>query len=226
MENLRAVIVAGAEYKSEPDRRILASADLLIAADEGGDVLATMNFSPHLLVGDFDSIASQTRDMLQSHGVETIVLPVAKDETDTEAALRLAVERGADDIVLLGALGGPRWDHMVGNLFLLTAPWLAGRKVRLLDEYHEVFLAPVLPDEAIINGLPGDIVSLLPLVSEAKNVSTEGLLYALDGATLLQSSTLGVSNELTESRACVTHEEGHLLIIHYMERASIHKYCT
>ena len=67
--------------------------------------------------------------------MEMVVLPVAKDETDTEAALRLVVERGADDIVVFGALGGPRLDHLVGNLLLLTSP-LAGRtaRVRLVDE--------------------------------------------------------------------------------------------
>ena len=57
--------------------------------------------------------------------MEVLTLPTAKDETDTEAALRVAVDRGATDITVLNALGGPRLDHLVGNLLLLTAPWLA-----------------------------------------------------------------------------------------------------
>ena len=57
--------------------------------------------------------------------MEVLSLPTAKDETDTEAALRLAVERGATEITVFNALGGPRLDHLLGNLLLLTAPWLA-----------------------------------------------------------------------------------------------------
>ena len=66
----------------------------------------------------------------KSRGVEVLVLPTAKDETDTEAALRMVVDRGATDITVFKALGGPRLDHLVGNLLLLAAPWLAQVRVR------------------------------------------------------------------------------------------------
>ena len=212
---MRAVVVAGAHVVDDPDRAVISSADWLVAVDGGADTLARMGFVPHLLVGDLDSISARTRSDLEAAGVDIRLLPVAKDETDTEAALRLVVEGGADDIVIIGALGGPRLDHMIGNLLLLTSPWLTGRRVRLIDDLHEAFLAH---NDVSFTGSPGDTVSLLPLTPEVEDVSTEGLLYALSGATLLQSTTRGVSNAMTGPEARVTHGDGLLLVVHYRGR--------
>jgi thiamine pyrophosphokinase len=194
---------------------VISSADWLVAVDGGADTLARMGVTPQMLVGDLDSISPQTRADLEAGGVEMVMLPEAKDETDTEAALRMVVERGADDIVVFGALGGPRLDHLVGNLLLLTSPWLADRRVRLVDNSHEAFLAH---RRAVISGSVGDIVSLLPLTPEVQGVTTGGLLYVLSNATLHQATTRGVSNVMTGPEARVTHGDGRLLIVHYRGR--------
>ncbi len=212
---MRAVVVAGSDITGALDTTLLATADLLVAVDGGADALARAGATPSLLVGDLDSISLQTRAALHEQGVEFVLLPVAKDVTDTEAALRLVVERGADDIVVLGALGGPRLDHLVGNLLLLSSDWLADRTVRLIDDWHEAFLAR---GEAILTGERGDTVSLLPLTGDVVDVSTEGLLYPLTGETLKSSATRGLSNTMTGSEARVTHGEGLLLVIHYRGR--------
>jgi thiamine pyrophosphokinase len=208
-------LVAGSELRGALDVALLETADLLVAVDGGADALARVGVRPHLLVGDLDSISLQTRAALEAQGVEMVLLPIAKDVTDTEAALRRAVGRGADDIVVLGALGGPRLDHLVGNLLLLTSDWLAGRQVRLVDEWHEAFLAG---GEARIAGERGDTVSLLPLTTRVEDVSTEGLLYPLSGETLRRSATRGLSNAMTGDEARVTHGKGRLLVIHYRGR--------
>ncbi len=212
---MRAVLVAGSDLRGALDVSLLATADLLVAVDGGADALAAVGTVPHLLVGDLDSISLGARARLEAQGVEVLVLPVAKDVTDTEAALRLAVERGADDIVVFGALGGPRLDHLVGNLLLLASDWLAGHPVRLIDERHEAFLAG---GDAGLTGQRGDTVSLLPLTDEVADVRTEGLLYPLEGETLYRSATRGLSNAMTGSEARVTHGKGQLLVIHYRGR--------
>ncbi len=174
-----------------------------------------MGLVPALLVGDMDSISDQTREALESQGVEVLLLSTAKDETDTEAALRLVVERGADDITVYGALGGPRLDHLMGNLLLLSAPWLAGVRVRMVDDRHEAFL---VKRDCEFSGDEGDIVSLLPLTPEVEDVRTERLAYPLIGETLHQWATRGVSNVMTGTQARVTHGAGVLLLIHYKGR--------
>lgn len=209
-----AVVVAGSRLDGPLDPSMLRSADLLVAADSGADALLALALRPHVLVGDLDSISPDARDALRAAGVEVVELAVAKDETDTEVALRLAVNRGADRIVVCGGLGGPRLDHLVALLQLLTAPWLAGRDVRLVDRWHEVFLAR---GDAAIEGRPGDLVSLLALTPEVEDVRTEGLAYPLRGESLYQWAGRGVSNELLGERARVTHGRGELLVIRYRE---------
>jgi thiamine pyrophosphokinase len=212
---MRAVVVAGSSLAAELDTASLVAADLLVAVDGGAEALAKAGLMPALLVGDMDSVSPHTREGLEAQGVEVVLLPTTKDETDTEAALRLIVGRGADDITVYGALGGPRLDHLVGNLLLLSSPWLAGIGVRMIDGRHEAFL---VQGDVVLGGERHDIVSLLPLTPEVKDVRTEGLLYPLAGESLFQSATRGVSNAMTGVEARVTHGDGVLLLIHYRGR--------
>jgi len=212
---VRAVVVAGCDLSGELDGRSLTPTDILVAVDGGANALARMGLMPSLLVGDLDSIDIDTRASLEQEGVEIHLLPRAKDETDTEAALRMMVDRGVDEIVVYGALGGPRLDHLVGNLLLLTAPWLSAVDVCMVDGLHEVFLAK---GDAGICGKAGDTVSLLPLTPVVEAVRTEGLVYPLVGERLIQNSTRGVSNEMSGATARVTHEAGTLLVVHYIGR--------
>jgi len=212
---MRAVVVAGSSMGAGLDPEALASADLLVAVDGGAEAIAAAGLVPSLMVGDMDSVSDTTLHAFQAQGVEVLMLPTAKDETDTEAALRLAVERGADEIIVYGALGGPRLDHLVGNLLLLSSPWLADVAVFLVDGEHEVFL---VKNDVVFSGEPGDLVSLLPLTPEVHNVRTQGLLYPLAGEFLFQSGTRGISNAMVGREARVTHGDGLLLLIHYRGR--------
>jgi thiamine pyrophosphokinase len=111
-----------------------------------------------------------------------------------------------------GALGGPRLDHLLGMIGLLTADWLAGLDVRLVDDHQEIYLAG---GDRMIEGSAGDTVSLLPLTPVVEDVHTDGLLYPLRGEVLLQGAVRGVSNEMIGRRAHVSHGAGHLLIVHF-----------
>ena len=212
---MRAVIVAGSSLAAELEPSAFLSADVLVAVDGGADALARVGLVPAVLVGDMDSISLSVREALVARGIEVVLLSTAKDETDTEAALRLVVDRGADDITIYGALGGPRLDHLVGNLLLLSSAWLAGVGVRMVDDRHEAFL---VKGDVVFGGERGDIVSLLPLTQQVDDVRTLGLLYPLMGEPLLQSATRGVSNVMTGAEARVTHGKGVLLLIHYRGR--------
>jgi thiamine pyrophosphokinase len=209
---MRAVIMAGARLETLPAPALLEPVDLLVAADHGADTLLALGLVPHVLIGDMDSVTAETRAALEAKGVETVVLPVAKDETDLEMALRLAADRGAGRIDVFGALGGPRLDHLLGAVFLLGAPWLRGRDVRLRHRLQDLWL---VGGDTVVYGHFGDLVSLLPLSPAVDDVWTDGLSYPLRGERLLQAASRGVSNQMSGEQARIRHGAGDLLLVHY-----------
>jgi thiamine pyrophosphokinase len=112
---------------------------------------------------------------------------------------------------VLGALGG-RWDHTLANVALLALPELRGRRARLLADRQELF---IVRDATAIEGSVGDTVSLLPLTAVARGVTTRGLLYPLDEATLRYEQARGVSNVLIEPPGHVALRDGLLLVVHH-----------
>lgn len=207
---MHAVIVANAPgFAAAPFLPLLRAADLLIAADGGGNALHAVGLAPHLAVGDLDSLAEEVAVAFAAAGAEIRRHPAEKDETDLELALLAAVERGAGRIDLLGALGG-RWDMGLANVALLALPELGARRVRLLDVDQEAFL---VRDAAVIEGAPGDTVSLLPLAGPAHGITTRGLYYPLEGASLSFERTRGVSNLIVEAPARVSLTQGMLLVV-------------
>ncbi len=210
---MRAVVVANGELGLDRVQlaQLLGGADLLVAADGGAAAILAAGRRPDVAVGDFDSLDSGLRDVLTSGGTQVVALPSEKDQTDLELALLLAAERGARVIDVLGALGGPRLDHAVGNLLLLALPELAGHEVTLIDGRHELFLLAGKAERSV-GGRPGDYVSLVPLTGEATGVTTEGLRYRLRGETLHIGRTRGISNELVASSGSISVDGGRLLV--------------
>jgi thiamine pyrophosphokinase len=206
------IIVANAiELDITPYADIIRWADMTLAADGGACPLLDAGILPHAVIGDLDSLDQARLDALNQQGVEIRAYPRAKDETDLELALLLAVERGATQIDILGALGG-RWDHTLANVALLAHPALSNCRVRLLADRQELFL---VRDVATIEGRVGDTVSLLPLTGNAGGVTTRGLLYPLKDATLRFDQARGVSNVLIEPPCEVALREGILLVVHH-----------
>jgi thiamine pyrophosphokinase len=121
------------------------------------------------------------------------------------------VKRGADEIVVVGAFGGGRLDHMVGNLLLLAHEDFAAIDVAIVTE-RATFRSLVGPGTLELEGTPGDWVSLEPLSEIARGVITDGLRYPLRRETLVRGATRGVSNELTERRGSVELAQGLLLV--------------
>jgi thiamine pyrophosphokinase len=193
---------------------------LVIAADGGALKAQLVGLTPDLVIGDADSLAQQTIDRLRSEGIEVRVHPQDKAESDTELCLREAVRRGATKVVILGALGGLRFEHSVANLLLLTLPELADREVVLADPTTSVrVMGSRTPDRLELRGLPGDLISLLPLTEVVDGVRTTGLAYALAGEPLVQGPARGLSNVMQADEAAISIEGGRLAVIHSRLRA-------
>ena len=192
------------------DAQQARDADLVIAADGGADHLARWGIEPHLVVGDLDSLGPEQRERLGPDRVER--WPVEKDKTDTELAIDRAIARGADEIVLLGALGGPRIDHAVANI--LTLAFARRGTVSLRLAYGPLSMRALFGGQrAVLGGAEGELVTLLAIGGDAVGVETDGLRYPLRGETLALGSSRGVSNEVARVGASVSLRSGTLLVV-------------
>jgi thiamine pyrophosphokinase len=195
-----------------------ADAGAIIAADGGARHAARLGLELDSWVGDGDSIDAETLTELAARGVAIRRVAAAKDESDTELAVLEAVERDADEIVILGAFGGARLDHTLANVGLLAMPALAGRSVALLDQRARVrLLVAPGPDGGPLRlplpGRVGDLVSLLPYGPGVTGVTTEGLAYPLHDEPLPAGPARGLSNVRAEPSAAVTVRGGLLLVV-------------
>jgi len=205
------VIVASApELEIAPYQEHIRAADLLIAADGGALPLLRAGIVPHVAIGDMDSIDAAGLAELEAHGITPRRFPREKDETDLELALLYAAAAGATAIDILGAMGG-RWDHTLANVALLALPELRERRARLLADRQTLFL---VRDAAVLEGQAGDTISLLPLAGDAHGITTKGLRYPLDDATLRYERARGVSNVLLAPPGSVSLRQGLLLVVH------------
>ena len=218
----RAIVLADGDppTRDELDRAWPGWADridLVVAADGGARLAAPLGLRIDAWVGDGDSLEAGALEELRNAGVPIALAPSDKDESDAELALLAAIEAGALDVTILGALGGPRFDHALANAALLAHPAAAGIAVRLLDGRTRVRLltAPGTDGEAgrlDLAGRVGDLVSLVP-AGAAVGVTTAGLRYALRDEDLPAGPARGLSNVREAIDAEVRLRHGRILVV-------------
>ncbi len=205
------VLVNGELYQPDilKERLRRETFDAVWGVDGGSRHAAALGVRVNAVVGDLDSLPAA--DLAALGGVQRITFPAHKDETDLELAFVHAVRRGADRLVVIGALGG-RLDMTLANLHLLAHPDLAGRRVEV---WHGDQTARVIrPPGDEIQGITGDLVSLVPLQGDVTDISTHGLEYALCDESLFFAAARGLSNVMTTSTARVAINRGLVLAVH------------
>lgn len=183
--------------------------DYIICADAGMKHCRKLHLIPHLIVGDFDSTNPLDLMYYEDLNVPIHRFSTHKDETDTELALRYAIEKGATEVVIWGGVGS-RLDHTLGNVHLLYGALKQGVKVTLINEQNVVML---VNDVIELKGKEGQLVSLIPFSEKVEGISTTGLAYSLTEDTLWAGSPIGVSNYMTSQKATIKLKTGFLLVI-------------
>lgn len=177
---------------------------LLVGVDAGAAALASAGFAPDLAVGDFDSARPPTDTRI-------LRLPAEKDDTDLEAALAYVLSQhppeSVREILILGALGGGRLDHLLCNVWLAHqprfAPWLD--KIRFAERYAEAAFyragSHVLHRAARLRYL--SFIGLSPLSS----LTLSGVKYPLGNRDFAYPPAL-VSNEFLADTMCLSFASG------------------
>ncbi len=209
---MRAVVFANGEL-SDPDsaRGRLRAGDFIVGADGGTRHILALGLRPDLVVGDLDSLEAGDRRQLEAWGCDIERYPVDKDATDLELALLAAQQRGANEILLLAALGG-RLDQELANLLLLASPQFAALSLSLAKGRQTAW---IVRTSLSLAGQPGDTVSTLALSSNVEGLTYDsGLRWPLHDFTLPFGSSRGVSNEMVAGAATISLRAGVLLVVH------------
>ncbi len=166
---------------------------LVIAADSGYDTALAVGVTPHLVVGDMDSVR-------HSLPTETEIMRVRpeKDDTDTMLAIDTALERGADSITVIGGAGG-RADHWLSNIFMLEYLSDAGVAAELWDGINRI---TVVHDGSVV--IPAGCCYFGILALDDSTVTASGCRYPLNKAPLRRNHPYAVSNEVVGESALVT----------------------
>lgn len=211
----KGIIISGGSLDTEFTLQILKEIhpEYVIGVDRGLTFLYHNQVMPTHIVGDFDSVEPE----IIAYYKENTDIPIrefdpVKDASDTEIAVRLAIELGVEHLWILGATG-TRLDHVIANIQTLKIAHDARVKTYILDKNNRISL---IEKEFCLgkNEQYGKYFSVFPLGETIEKFSIVGAKYSLQNHTLCPSGSLCVSNEIEEEKIEITYPKG---IVIFME---------
>lgn len=215
---MRRIVIVGGGHAGRWELGSLREDDLLVGADRGALFLLEHGYTPHLSIGDFDSVTPEERRRIREQSRQFQACdPIHKDDTDTAIAFQWALEQDPDEIVLYGALG-TRFDHTLANVHLLRKALEHQTACVMADEHNMIRL---MKDRLILlRNAEFPNISLLPLSMQVTGIELRGFMYPLHDATLTIGQSLGISNRISEDRARIEIASGELLVIQSRDAVS------
>ena len=203
---MKAFIYTGGNICPENITEAPAEKDLIIAADAGLINARKMGVTPAILLGDFDSLGEPD----VSDETELIRVPAEKDDTDSQLAVRVALERGATELVIIGGLDG-RLDHTLSSLAILEE--LDSRHIHAHITSGKNRARFLRNNSTLIPRGGFRYLSLIAADPTVKGVTVEGCKYPLKKAKLSRLNQYAISNELTGNCALIDIRRGGVWII-------------
>ncbi|MBQ3013756.1 MAG: thiamine diphosphokinase, partial [Clostridia bacterium] len=192
MERKTAFIYTGGtvfdEYLNEKPEK----GDLVIAADAGYLTAKRLGITPDVVLGDFDTLGEENIP----DGVECLRVPREKDDTDTQLAVKVAIERGAEEITIVGGMSG-RIDHTLSTLAILEDLWERkdGRIFAILtDGKNRVRF--IRNGGTILPRSQYRYFSLIAADETVKGITLDGCKYPLKNGRISRRNQWAVSNEI------------------------------
>lgn len=212
--NKNAVIVSGGSIQDEFALQILKETqpDDVIGVDGGLNFFYRNQVQPTHIVGDFDSVDSEVIAYYKDkRDIPIREFNPVKDATDTEIAVRLALELGAEKLYILGATG-TRLDHVLANIQILKLALDAGVRAYIIDECNRISLwkeeITLFREEAF-----GKYFSIFSFGDKVEKVTIEGAKYPLQEYCLTNKESRCVSNEITEEEVHITFSDGIVILM-------------
>lgn len=195
----KAIIISGGELEEGFVEKILSENEgaSIVGVDRGVEYLYHHQIKPNYIVGDFDSIAPE---IIKYYKTETNVAireyNPAKDESDTEMAIRIAITIGNAEIYILGATGG-RIDHLWANVQSLAIACKFNVKAYILDPQNRIFVTDK-PCQLKKSEAYGKYLSVFSLSGEIFDFNMKGTKWPLEHHVLRPTDSLTVSNRFED----------------------------
>lgn len=183
--------------------------DICIAADSGYKNARLLGADVQTIVGDFDSMSNEDKNSI-SAGTRIVTVPVEKDFTDTQLAVKTALENGATNIFIIGGLGG-RLDHTLSNLAILQNLYENNIRATITDGANRIRYIKSSSD--LIARSNFKYISVIACDEKVKGVSIEGCKYPLKNATLSNKFQYAISNEILKNCALISVKKGGIYIV-------------
>ena len=184
--------------------------DFVIAADGGLQHLNKLEIVPDLVIGDMDSLSSKELLVeVRKKEVSIQTLPQKKDDTDMLAAIKKGLEKGYQQFVLFGALGG-RMDHSIANMQCLVYLKKHGACGIIRDGNQ--CLEVIRNEKKEFPSFYKGYFSAFCLGQCANHVTEKGFLYEISDVTLTGDFPIGVSNEFIGKDSYIQVGDGMLLL--------------
>ena len=206
---MKAFIFCGGDVFPQYINESREAEDLVIAADSGYKNARLLRADVQTLVGDFDSISSEDKANIPDQ-TEIISVPAKKDFTDTQLAVKTALERGAKNIIIIGGLDG-RLDHTLSNLAILEN--LFENNIRAIITNGKNRVRYIRSSSDLIARSNFKYLSIIACDSKVKGVSVDGCDYPLKNATLSNKNQYAISNIISKNCALISVKKGGIYII-------------
>lgn len=188
--------------------------DYIAAADRGLEFCKKADLDPDCIVGDFDSIDPSVIEYYRTEKTIPIhTFQPEKDMTDTDIAVKRALEAGADELYFIGCTG-TRLDHVLSSIYNLSLLREKGIQGWIADDHNLITMPLGQKYEIQKEKQFGKYVSLFPFRNQVEGLTLTGMKYPLTDATLvLGDGGLGVSNEILADVATMQWKKGILLVV-------------
>ncbi|WP_203624797.1 MULTISPECIES: thiamine diphosphokinase [unclassified Lacticaseibacillus] len=188
-----------------------------VGVDRGTLHLLQAGITPQFAVGDFDSLTAAEFAQVKQAVKQLHTAKPEKDETDTEMAVRLAFEAGADRVRLIGASGG-RIDHFLSNLFLPTQlrfqQWT--EQIEMLDGQNWVQF--FLSGTHTLKAQPAyRYLGIVPLTAVAK-LTIQGAKYPLKDWSSMTPFSWASNEFVGETPVTISWESGIVAVVYSRDR--------
>lgn len=175
----------------------------IICADSGYKKCEMLGICPNLIIGDFDSSPRPDIDC------EIIDLQVRKDDTDTFHCVKEAINRGYQDILILGGIGS-RIDHTYSNILSVVYCFDRNIKCELVNAKNKISV--VSGETTIIKG-EYEYFSLFALFEKCEGLSIIGAEYELDCADIEPYQQFTQSNAFKDDVVKIFIKKGKIILI-------------